>query len=154
PSISARLCASTSLRDTRLLRSAKSSASHSGTFGITIIERCRNSGSKCSQMIRNGSTVVLNKYQDREIGKCPKMESHDEFRELCAIATSGELSEQEQRKLREHLTGCPECRQALREFEAVVDIGVPLLASQLSAEHSGRSASTQPMVPKSNDIEE
>jgi len=82
------------------------------------------------------------------------MESHDEFRELCAIATSGELSEQEQRKLREHLTGCPECRQALREFEAVVDVGVPLLASQLSAEHSERSASTQPMVPKSNDIEE
>ena len=82
------------------------------------------------------------------------MESHDEFRELCAIATSGELSEQEQRKLREHLTGCPECRHALREFEAVVDVGVPLLASQLSAEHSERSASTQPMVPKSNDIEE
>jgi hypothetical protein len=82
------------------------------------------------------------------------MESHDEFRELCAIATSGELSEQEQRKLREHLTGCPECRQALREFEAVVDVGVPLLASQLSAEHSERSASTQPMDPKSNDIEE
>ena len=82
------------------------------------------------------------------------MESHDEFRELCAIATSGELSEQEQRKLREHLTGCPECRQALKEFEAVVDVGVPLLASQLSAEHSERSASTQPMVPKSNDIEE
>src|ERR1700723_3711802 len=82
------------------------------------------------------------------------MESHDEFRELCAIATSGELSEQEQRKLREHLTGCPECRQALREFEAVVDVGVPLLASQLSAEHSERSASTQPTDPKSNDIEE
>jgi anti-sigma factor RsiW len=81
------------------------------------------------------------------------MESHDEFRELCAIATSGELSEQEQRNLREHLTGCPECRQALKEFEAVVDVGVPLLASHLSTEHSERSASTPARFLKSNHAE-
>jgi hypothetical protein len=81
------------------------------------------------------------------------MEPHDEFRELCAIATSGELSEQEQRKLRAHLIGCPECRQALKEFEAVVGIGVPLLASQLSTEYSERSASIQPRVSNSNHSE-
>ncbi len=81
------------------------------------------------------------------------MESHDEFRELCAISTSGELSEQEQRKLKEHLTACAECRQALKEFEAVVDVGVPFLASQLPTEHSARSALTQPRVSKSNHAE-
>jgi anti-sigma factor RsiW len=81
------------------------------------------------------------------------MEPHDEFRELCAISTSGELSDEEQRRLREHLTGCSECRQALKEFEAVVDVGVPFLASQLATEHSERSASTQPRASKSNHTE-
>ena len=60
------------------------------------------------------------------------MESHDEFIELCAVSTSGELSEHEKRKLEAHLAGCAECRQALQEFEAAVDMGVPFLASKLS----------------------
>ena len=81
------------------------------------------------------------------------MEPHDEFRELCAIATAGELSEQEQRKLRAHLIGCPECRQALKEFEAVVDVGVPLLASQLSTDYRERSASIPARLSKSNHTE-
>lgn len=60
------------------------------------------------------------------------MRPHDEFLELCAVSTSGELSQEEQRRLKEHLALCPECRQALKEFEAVVDVGVPLLSSELS----------------------
>src|SRR5579864_1823234 len=62
----------------------------------------------------------------------PRMTPHDEFLELCAVSTSGELSQEEQRRLKEHLAVCPECRQALKEFEAVVDVGVPLLSSELS----------------------
>jgi hypothetical protein len=61
------------------------------------------------------------------------MEPHDEFIELCAVSTSGELSEPERRRLDAHLAGCAECRQALQEFEAAVDVGVPLLASKLTA---------------------
>ncbi len=64
------------------------------------------------------------------------MESHNEFLELCAVSTSGELSEQERKKLEAHLAGCAECRQALKEFEAAVDVGVPFLASKLCAGHS------------------
>src|ERR1700733_15456122 len=60
------------------------------------------------------------------------MQPHDEFLELCAVSTSGELSEQEKTKLEAHLVACAECRQALREFEAAVDVGVPLLASKLA----------------------
>ena len=60
------------------------------------------------------------------------MAPHDEFLELCAVSTSGELSEQETTKLETHLAGCAECRQALQEFEAAVDVGVPFLASKLS----------------------
>jgi hypothetical protein len=59
------------------------------------------------------------------------MEPHDEFFELCALSTSGELSAEERRKLEAHLAECAECRQALQEFEAAVDVGVPFLASKL-----------------------
>ena len=60
------------------------------------------------------------------------MGAHEEFLELCAISTSGDLTEEEQKNLQAHLAGCAECRQALREFEAAVDVGVPLLASKLA----------------------
>jgi len=83
------------------------------------------------------------------------MEPHDEFIELCAVSTSGELSEQERRKLEAHLAGCVECRQALREFQAAVDVGMPFLASKLSpvlsldssesfSAQSGQTASLEP----------
>jgi hypothetical protein len=72
------------------------------------------------------------------------MQPHDEFLELCAVSTSGELSEQEKSKLDAHLSGCADCRQALHEFEAAVDLGVPFLASKLPA---GPSAdSSEPFV--------
>ena len=61
------------------------------------------------------------------------MGPHEEFLELCAVSTSGDLTEEEQKKLQAHLAVCAECRQALREFEAAVDVGVPLLASKLAA---------------------
>jgi anti-sigma factor RsiW len=64
------------------------------------------------------------------------MEPHDEFLELCALVTSGELSEQEKRELEDHLAFCAECRQALQEFQAAVDVGVPFLAEKLSASQS------------------
>src|SRR6266850_8602044 len=61
-----------------------------------------------------------------------EMEPHDRFLELCAISTSGDLTEEEQMKLQGHLAECPDCRQALKEFEAAADVGIPLLHSQLS----------------------
>src|SRR3981189_304876 len=65
-----------------------------------------------------------------------EMGPHDKFLELCAISTSGDLTEEEQADLQAHLAECPDCRQALKEFEAAVDIGVPLLHSQLSSPDS------------------
>jgi hypothetical protein len=89
------------------------------------------------------------------------MEPHDEFIELCAVSTSGELSEQERQKLDAHLAGCAACRQALREFEAAADVGMPFLASRLSPPlspdssessspppgPSGQTASLEPIPP-------
>jgi len=71
------------------------------------------------------------------------MRPHDEFLELCAVSTSGDLTEKEQSKLNHHLAGCPDCRQALKEFEAAVDVGVPLLASKLSTIPSEESESSR-----------
>ncbi len=50
---------------------------------------------------------------------------HDEFLELCAVSTSGQLSEEEQSRLQEHLAVCPECREALRQYESVVQDAIP-----------------------------
>lgn len=64
---------------------------------------------------------------------------HDDFLELCAVSTTGELSEQERVTLREHLAGCSKCRQALTEFEAAARVGAPLVASELATpELSGK----------------
>ena len=70
--------------------------------------------------------------RDREAGTWSGMEPHDGFLELCALSTSGDLTGEEQRELRAHLSQCGVCRQALGEFEAAVDVGVPLLFSKLA----------------------
>ena len=47
-------------------------------------------------------------------------EPHDEFLELCAISTSGDLTEEEQKKLEGHLAVCQSCRKAVQQYQAVV----------------------------------
>lgn len=56
------------------------------------------------------------------------MESHEEFRALCAAATAGELNGDEQARLNAHLAACPECRRVLREYELATVKGVAALA--------------------------
>ena len=81
-----------------------------------------------------------------EDGKWSDMRPHEEFLELCAASTTGELSENEQRRLREHLAACSECRQALSEFEAVVDVGAPLLSAELAIPNSQERTSVPAQV--------
>ena len=52
---------------------------------------------------------------------------HDEFLALCALATSGELCGEEQKRLQEHLATCPSCREAMKQYEAVVSKTIPAL---------------------------
>jgi hypothetical protein len=63
---------------------------------------------------------------------------HDEFLELCAVSTSGQLSEEDQNRLREHLATCPECREALREYESVVHDTIPGIGAEQVSEQSSR----------------
>ena len=53
---------------------------------------------------------------------------HDEFLELCAVSTSGQLTGQEQKRLQEHLAVCLSCRQAMKQYEEVVSRTIPALA--------------------------
>ena len=62
------------------------------------------------------------------------MTPHEEFLELCAAATAGELNPDEQANLDAHLTECAECRKAMREFEIASRHGVAALASELVPE--------------------
>jgi hypothetical protein len=62
--------------------------------------------------------------------------AHEEFRELCALATSGCLTSEEESRLKEHLASCVECREATREYERVTRIGLPSLALDFPAESS------------------
>jgi hypothetical protein len=103
----------------------------------------------------NGMT---NSGGNKNAGESPEMGPHEEFLELCAVSTSGDLTEEEQKKLRSHLAGCAECRRALREFEAAVDLGVPFLASKLAAVPIEESAMPQselagPVAMKGRDSE-
>jgi len=54
---------------------------------------------------------------------------HDEFLELCSVSTSGELTEEEQKRLEEHLAICPSCREALHQYQSVVDQAIPSIAA-------------------------
>jgi hypothetical protein len=67
-------------------------------------------------------------------GALSQIGPHDEFLELCAVSTSGELTEEEQKKLQGHLAVCASCREVLRQYESVVDQAIPGIAANQQPE--------------------
>jgi DNA repair exonuclease SbcCD ATPase subunit len=55
---------------------------------------------------------------------------HERYAELCALATSGELTCEESRELAEHLDGCVECQQALADYRRLVRETIPAWAEE------------------------
>jgi hypothetical protein len=55
---------------------------------------------------------------------------HEHFVELCALSTSGTLTVEEWKELREHLAGCAKCRETKREYEALIASTIPALAPE------------------------
>jgi len=53
---------------------------------------------------------------------------HDEFLELCAVATAGQLTGEEQKKLSQHLAVCCSCRDVMKQYESVAGEAVLALA--------------------------
>ena len=64
-----------------------------------------------------------------------QIQPHDEFLELCAVSTSGQLSEEDQRRLQEHLASCSSCREALQQYEAIIRHAVPAIAEEETQEN-------------------
>ena len=62
-------------------------------------------------------------------------EPHSEFLELCAVSTAGQLTDEEQEKLQEHLVVCQSCRETLKQYDAVVNRAIPAIAAQEASEH-------------------
>jgi peptidoglycan hydrolase CwlO-like protein len=62
-------------------------------------------------------------------GALSQSEPHDEFLELCAASTTGELSDDERRRLEQHLAVCASCREALRQYESIVSDVIPAIAA-------------------------
>lgn len=60
----------------------------------------------------------------------PHIEPHDEFLELCAISTSGQLNEEDQRRLQAHLADCDSCREALQQYEAIIRHAIPAMRAE------------------------
>ncbi|MGA7795271.1 MAG: zf-HC2 domain-containing protein [Candidatus Acidiferrales bacterium] len=64
-----------------------------------------------------------------------RIEPHDEFLELCAVSTSGQLTEEDQRRLQEHLAVCSSCREALQQYEAIIRHAIPAMAADETPEN-------------------
>ena len=58
------------------------------------------------------------------------MAPHEEFLELCAARTAGELTPAEEAKLEAHLAGCRACREALAEYELAAREAVAAVAEE------------------------
>jgi len=69
-----------------------------------------------------------------------RSDSHQEFRELCALSTTGELTAEESARLTEHLAQCAACREAQRQYESVVGTLIPALAAESGAEEDDETA--------------
>jgi hypothetical protein len=59
------------------------------------------------------------------------MSPHEEFLELCAASTAGELTKEQSRKLDVHLLGCAACREVLKQLQETVKTAVPAIAAGL-----------------------
>ena len=78
-----------------------------------------------SDMVENGSSGGA--------GPLQPSESHDEFLELCALATSASLSAAERSRLAKHLSECADCRAIMAQYEALVDRVIPAMVPERSS---------------------
>lgn len=65
---------------------------------------------------------------------------HEEFRELCALSTTGELTEGEWSRLNDHLAHCDECRELKSQYDELVTTGLPAMAAEQASSEVGNRA--------------
>jgi hypothetical protein len=66
---------------------------------------------------------------------------HQEFLELCALSTTGELTAEERARLEEHLSYCMECREIQQQYENVIATTIPALAADSGVESDDEESS-------------
>ena len=91
--------------------------------------------SKANRMVHNGSS--------QGAWTLPT-DPHQEFRELCALSTTGELTAEDWYRLTEHLAGCADCRGVKAQYERVAEVMIPVLASGV---HSGAAEDSEDDLP-------
>jgi predicted nucleic acid-binding Zn-ribbon protein len=64
------------------------------------------------------------------------MSPHEEFLVLGAAAASGELTQEERRRLDEHLAVCAACRASVQQLQATILTAVPAIAPEVPHEDS------------------
>ena len=65
---------------------------------------------------------------------------HQEFQELCALSTTGELTVREWVRLTEHLAHCDSCHEVKRQYERLTATTIPALGAESSAEEDSEGA--------------
>jgi hypothetical protein len=61
--------------------------------------------------------------------KDERLEDHQKFKELAALARTGALSDMERQELRRHLPVCASCHEAYAEYSLINEKGMPFLAA-------------------------
>lgn len=78
---------------------------------------------------------MIEKFSNLGAGALTQSGPHDEFLELCAASTTGELSDDEQKRLTQHLAFCAPCREALRQYESIANDLIPAVAARETAQN-------------------
>jgi hypothetical protein len=58
----------------------------------------------------------------------------EEFAELCALSTTGTLSEKESKILEAHVAGCPKCKEVLADYRSLTSEGMAKIGAQMGAQ--------------------
>ena len=72
---------------------------------------------------------MIQRSSSRGAWELSQSEPHDEFLELCAAATTDDLSDDERKRLQEHLAVCSSCREASQQYEAIASNVFPAIAA-------------------------
>jgi hypothetical protein len=73
---------------------------------------------------------------------------HEYFKELCAVATSGSLTDGESKELRMHLGACDQCRKLMQEYRELTRTGIAMLMPEVNEEHLATEESWSSSVAK------